>query len=141
VLKIGWMIAAAVALTGCATVWSRGIVQDARGESLPNAMARVVDKKGDNPVATTLTNFNGCFMLGPFVAPQSRDFELEIGAPGYKTATFAFDLQTPILFVRLLPDSSEAASDIHPATYSERTGKYEPLCVPPLPPGAEQLSP
>jgi len=133
--------AVAVLPAGCATVWTRGLVQDTDGAGIPAASVRALDERGATPVFETTTDRNGCFMLGPAAARGRRHFVLEIVAPGYERAAFDFDLQTPILFVRLVTTSSGAPSDIRPATYRERAERWEPLCAPPMPPGAEQLSP
>ncbi|HWZ86649.1 MAG TPA: carboxypeptidase-like regulatory domain-containing protein, partial [Thermoanaerobaculia bacterium] len=135
------LCATAALLSGCATVWSRGVVQDAGGASIQSASIRVVQAGSSKPAAVIPVDRNGCFMVGPFVAHGEHRFELEVSAPGYKPATFEFDLQTPVLFGTLVPASAGESSEIRPATATEREGTWAPLCIPPMPPGASQLSP
>ena len=135
------LCAAALLWTGCATVWSRGIVQNGGGESIQTATVQVLEGGDAKPVATISVDRNGCFMVGPFVAKGEHRFTLEISAPGFKPSTYDFELQTPILVATLVPTSSEAPSEIRPADASERENTWMPLCVPPTPQGASQLSP
>jgi hypothetical protein len=135
------LCALAPALTGCATVWTRGVVVDAGGAPVPGVPLDLRDGGSGKLVSRTSTDANGCFLLGPFAAGAARSFELEAGSPGYKRATFAFALETPILLVLLEPPDSEASSAIRPATYAERAGKFDPFCVPSWPPGAQELGP
>lgn len=80
------LCAVAVLSAGCDTVWTRGLVQDADGASIPGASVRVLDDRGAKPVPDTTTGRNGCFMLGPVAARGRRHLELEIIAPGYETS-------------------------------------------------------
>ncbi len=64
-----------------------------------------------------------------------------MAAPGYAPATFDFRLETPILIVKLAKTGSDARSEIHAASGSEREDQWEPYCNPPLPPGAQELAP
>ncbi len=135
------LCALAAALAGCATVWTRGVVIDAGGAPLANVPLELRNGETGTLVAAAATDANGCFLLGPFAAGAARSFELDAGPPGYKRATLAFALETPILLVTLAPPGSEASSAIRPATYAERTANFDPFCVPSWPPGAQALAP
>jgi hypothetical protein len=117
------------------------VVQDTGGASIQNASIRVVQAGSAKAAAVIPVDRNGCFMVGPFVARGEHRFELEVSAPGFKPATFEFDLQTPVLFGTLVPTSAGEPSEIRPANSAERESIWAPLCIPPMPPGASQLSP
>lgn len=131
--------AAAALITGC-SIWSRGLVS-ANGGPVGGADVRVLEAENGALVGATRTDSNGCFFLSLKAPRGQRHFTLEIGASGFKPARLNFELETPVLLATLTADSSERPSEIRPATASERSDQWTPQCVPPMPPGAEQLSP
>jgi hypothetical protein len=124
---------------GCSAIWIRGIVRNESGEFLPGASARVT--AGPEAIASTPTGGYGCLLIAHSVPKNVRHFRLEVAAPGYKAATFDFELDTPVLVATLAPSSSEAQSTLRPATNSERADLWQAYCDPPLPPGAQTLGP
>ncbi len=128
---------------GCASIWTRGIVQDEQGGLVATASVRVVSVAGSNPVAMASTDMFGCFLVSHFAPRGERRFRLEVTAPGYELATFDLDLQAPvpILVATLARSAFGSQSAIHPATDSERKDRWEAFCDPLLPPGSQTLAP
>ena len=126
---------------GCATAYTRGIVEDAGGAAVPGASVRLVGA-GDRPVDTSLTDAHGCFFLQRTAPKGERRFTLEIGAEGYKSARLEVVLQPPILLATLATASSDGQSRIRPTTAGQRSEKWEPACIPLIAGGgAQQLAP
>ena len=126
---------------GCATAYTRGIVEDPGGGAVAGANVRL-GGAGERPVETSLTDAHGCFLLQRTAPKGERRFTLEIGAEGYKSARLEVALQPPILLVTLAPDSSYGESRIRPTTSAERSEKWEPECIPLFAGGgAQQLAP
>jgi hypothetical protein len=134
-------VAAAALTSGCASIWSRGIVLDEQGKILTSATVTVASAAGSGTVADMPTDSFGCFLVARKAPKDERKFRLEVSAPGYAAATFDFGLETPILVARLAKADSGARSEIHPASRDEQDDKWTPYCNPPLPPGASQLAP
>jgi hypothetical protein len=140
-LAAAGLLAAALMGNGCTTVWIRGIVQDRSGESISGASVRLLEAGEEKPVATRTADRNGCFMVEPFAPRGEHRFTLEITAPGFKPATYEFELQTPVFYAALAPSPSDAQSEIRLADLSEREDTWMPLCIETAPLGAAQLSP
>jgi hypothetical protein len=133
---------AATALTsGCASIWSRGIVLDEQGHLVRTASVTVTSEAGSGTVAEMPTDSFGCFLVARVAPKGERKFRLSVAAPGYAPATFDFGLETPILIAKLAKEDSGTRSEIHPASLDEQDDKWTPYCNPPSPPGAQQLSP
>ena len=136
------LFAIAAGLTsGCASIWSRGIVLDEQGHIVKNASVTVTSVAGSGTVADMPTDSFGCFLVARVAPKGERKFRLEVAAPGYAPATFEFRLETPILIAKLANADSPARSEIHPASRDEQDEKWTPYCNPPLPPGAQELAP
>ena len=126
---------------GCATIYTRGLVEDAAGAPLGGASVRLSATTGE-AVAAAATDGHGCFFLQRSAPKGQRRFTLEIAAPGFKAARLEVPLEPPILVGTLAPDPSAAESGIRPTTSAERAQKWEPRCIPLYPGGgAQQLSP
>jgi hypothetical protein len=131
----------AVATLRCATIYSRGYVEDAAGAAIPAASVRLLDSDG-RVVAADRTDANGCFFLQRGAPAKQRRFTLEIGAEGFKAAHLDVPLEPPILHVVLAPGSSAGESAIRATTPAERSDDWSPRCIPLYPGGgAQQLSP
>ncbi len=124
----------------CATVYTRGLVEDGAGAPLPGASVHLTGEGGVT-VAAAATDGHGCFFLQRSAPKGERRFMLEVAAPGFKAARLEVPLEPPVLLVTLAPDSSAADSGIRATTSTERAEKWEPRCTPLLPPGAQELSP
>ena len=125
----------------CATVYSRGVVEDAGGAPVPLASVRLVGA-GDRTVATTVTDANGCFFLQKTAPKDEKRFTLEIVAAGYRSARLDVPLQPPILLATLAASSSPEESRIRSTTAAERSERWEPRCIPFFPGGgAQELAP
>jgi Carboxypeptidase regulatory-like domain len=126
---------------GCATIYSRGIVEVGAGDPVPGAEVRLATSTGQ-AVAAARTDANGCFFLQKTAPKNERRFILEIGAEGYKSAHLEVGLQPPILLVTLVPPSTEGESRVRATTAAERSEKWEPRCIPLFAGGgAQQLAP
>ena len=134
-------IVAASLTSGCASIWSRGLVQDDQGQVLPAASVRVSSVANAGTVFAAGTDMFGCFLVSKSPPKGERHFRLEITASGYQPATFDFDLETPILIATLARTGSGSQSGIHPATEAEREDRWEAYCNPKFPPGAQTLGP
>lgn len=125
----------------CATVYSRGYVEDGAGAPVPAANVRLLAADG-RVVAADRTDANGCFFLQRGAPKNERRFTLEIGAEGFKAARLEVRLEPPVLRVVLAPASSSDESGIRAATAAERSDRWSPRCIPLYPGGgAQQLSP
>lgn len=137
------LVAILVALPAfrCATIYSRGLVEDAAGAPVPGASVRMIGA-GGGTVAAAITDAHGCFFLQRAARGDERRFTLEIAAPGFKTARLDVPREPPILLAALAPDSSAEDGGIRATTTSERAEKWEPRCIPLFPGGgAQELSP
>ena len=131
---IGARPAASVALfllpaLGCATAYSRGLVQDSAGAAVPGATVRLVGAAHET-VAAARTDANGCFFLQQTAPKGEKRLTLEIDAEGFAAARLEVALQPPVFLVTLVPASSGAQSRIRPTTADERSGKWETQCIP-----------
>ena len=133
-------VLAAVAM-GCATIYSRGIVEGAAGDPVPGAEIRLATS-GGRTVTATRTDANGCFFIQKTAPKHERRFTLEVGADGYRLARTEIGLTPPILLVTLVPASAEGESRLRETTAAERSEKWEPRCIPLFAGGgAQQLAP
>jgi hypothetical protein len=137
---VGAILAASALGSGCASIWSRGIVQDEQGRVVSHASVRVVGADSETVAAASTDEF-GCFLIGRLPPKGQRRFRLEIFAEGREPASFDFDLETPILIATLAKSGEAAHSAIHAASPTERTDRWEAYCDPPLPPGSQELAP
>jgi hypothetical protein len=125
----------------CTGIWSRGIVEDSGTRAIGGAVVRVLDAQAERVISTDRTDVNGCFFFSLRPPKGEHRFTLEVSAPGYRTLRHEFALETPILVATLAADSESGESEIRAATPAERTDRWGPQCVPPMPPGAQSLSP
>ena len=114
---------------GCATAYTRGLVEDSSGAAVPGASARLVGA-GAQIVAAERTDAHGCFFLQRTAPKGERQFTLEIAAEGYKPVRLEVPLQPPIFLVTLALASSGEESGIRPTTAAERRDQWEPQCIP-----------
>jgi hypothetical protein len=126
---------------GCATAYTRGIVEGPAGAAVPGATVRLVGA-GDRTIAAEITDAHGCFFIQRTAPKGEQRFTLEITAEGYKAARLDVPLQPPIFLARLAPSSSRDESGIRATTAAERRDRWEPECIPLFAGGgAQQLSP
>ena len=126
--------------SGCASIWSRGIVLNEQRQILTHSSVSVTSVTGSETILNTPTDSFGCFLIARVAPKGDRNFRLEVGAPGYAPVTFDFRLETPILIVRLAKTGSDARSEIHPASPDETEDRWTPYSNPSLP-GAQELAP
>jgi len=122
-------------LSGCATVFTRGIVHDAAGEPIGNASVRVTSVESGKLVAEAVTDTSGCFNLHQFPPDSGRHFRLDVSLQGYKRVSFAFALESPVLEGTLAAGSSSKESVLQPLTREQAYGRWELICAPPSPVG------
>jgi len=139
----GLLAAAASTLlsAGCATIYARGLVRDAGGSPVGNAVVRVTSDETARPIAVSKTDANGCFSVSELAPRHRRGFTIEAAAPGFEPAAFRFTLHSPILLATLAGASADARSEIRSMSPKERSTLWEPLCVPAIPREASSLSP
>jgi hypothetical protein len=113
----------------CATVYSRGYVEDGGGSPVPAANVRLVGADGQT-IAADRTDANGCFFLQRGAPKNESHFTLQIGAEGFKAARLEVPLQPPIVRVVLAPASSPDESRIRETTAAERSDTWSPRCIP-----------
>ena len=75
------------------------------------------------------TTPKGCFTFSDVAPRHEKQFTLDISAPGYKPVHLDLGAYKVTLLVTLAPDSAEEQSELHPMTYDQTVGIYEPLCV------------
>jgi hypothetical protein len=121
----------------CATIYSRGIVEDGARAPVGGASVRLLGP-GGGTVASAITDAHGCFFLQQTAPRGEKRFILEIGADRYKAARLDVPLQPPILLATLAPDSSDGESRIRSMTASERSDEWERQCIPLFPGGGAQ---
>lgn len=130
ILALPWLGAS------CATVYTRGVVRNKAGEPIGNASVRVTSVESGQLVIAAVTDAAGCFILHRFPPDRrNRHFRLDVRMPGYKPASFLFDLQSPILLGTLAPESSTRQSLLEPLTNEQAYGEWELVCAPPNPTG------
>jgi hypothetical protein len=134
--------AAALLCGGCAMVGARGVVRNAAGAEIENATIQIATASGTPSVLDAQqTTPNGCFTFSDVAPRHEKRFTLDISAPGYKPAHLDLGADKVTLLVTLAPDSAEQASELHPMTYDQTVGIYEPLCVTFVSHGASTLGP
>jgi hypothetical protein len=135
-LSAGLLAASLALLQGCATVFIRGILQDAAGEPIGGASIRLTSVASGKLVAEGVTNTSGCFNLHQFPPDEGRQFRLDITRAGYKAASYMFELsQNPVLQGTLAPDPSEKESVLVRLTRGQTYGTWQLVCDPPNPTG------
>ena len=141
VLLVFSLGAAGALAVGCSTIYSRGLVEDLRGDPVAGADVRLLYAENASQVSARRADANGCFFFNLRAPRDRRHFTLEIGAAALKPARLDVPLQPPVLIATLAAASEEASSAIRPASLRERSEKWEPRCIPVYPPGAQQLAP
>jgi hypothetical protein len=119
----------AVPALRCATVYSRGLVEDGVGAPVGGAHVRLLGAGGET-VASTLTDAHGCFFLQRTAPRGEKRFTLEIGAQNTRAARLDVPRQPPILLATLVPASSDGEGRIRSMTASERSDRWERQCIP-----------
>lgn len=135
--RLGLTLLASLPALRCATIYSRGLVEDGAGAPVGGADVRLL-RAGGETVASAVTDDHGCFFLQRTAPRGERRFTLEIGAASYRPARLDVPLQPPVLLATLVADSSSGESRIRSTTAAERSGKWEPRCIPLFPGGGAQ---
>ena len=135
--RLGLTLLASLPALRCATIYSRGLVEDGAGTPVGGARVRLL-RAGGETVASAVTAARGCFFLQRTAPRGERRFTLEIGAASYRPARLDVPLQPPVLLANLVADSSSGESRIRSTTAAERSGKWEPRCIPLFPGGGAQ---
>ena len=110
-------------------VGARGVVRNAAGAEIEDATVQIATTSGTSVLDVQQTTPNGCFTFSDVAPRHETRFTLDISAPGYKPAHLDLGAYKVTLLVILAPDSAEEASELHPMTYDQTVGIYEPLCV------------
>lgn len=135
-------LVAAVALApACATIFTRGQVEDASGDPVGGADVRILDEAGSALLARDRTDSHGCFFFSLRAPKGQPRFTIEVDAAGFRPARRDFARETDLLIAVLAPTAAAGESQVRVATSSERLDRWVPNCVPPMPPGAESLGP
>jgi len=135
-LAIALLAGIQVLFPACATVFTRGILQDAAGEPIGGASVRVVSVASGKLVVEAVSDTSGCFNLHQFPPDSGRQFRLDIARAGYKPASYTFDMaQSPVLQGTLAPDAAEKQSVLVLLTRGQVYGTWQLVCAPPNPTG------
>ena len=110
-------------------VGARGVVRNAAGAEIEDATVQIATTSGTSVLDVQQTTPNGCFTFSDVAPRHETRFTLDISAPGYKPAHLDLGAYKVTLLVILAPDFAEQASELHPMTYDQTVGIYEPLCV------------
>jgi hypothetical protein len=110
-------------------VGARGVVRNAAGAEIENATVQIATASGMSILDVQQTTPKGCFTFSDVAPRHEKQFTLDISAPGYKPVHLDLGAYKVTLLVTLAPDSAEEQSELHPMTYDQTVGIYEPLCV------------
>ena len=121
-------------------MFTRGLIDDGRGNPVVGAHVRVLDDTGA-PLAFTFTNVNGCFLISARAPKGAKRYTIDIAATGFKPVRQDFDLGADVLIGALAPSSTPEESRLHVATSSERSDRWIPICAPPATMGSDSLTP
>ncbi len=110
-------------------VGARGVVRNAAGAETENATVQIATASGMSVLDVQQTTPKGCFTFSDVAPRHEKQFTLDISAPGYKPVHLDLGAYKVTLLVTLAPDSAEEQSELHPMTYDQTVGIYEPLCV------------
>lgn len=138
--KVVLVLAAAAACAGCSSVFTRGLIDDGRGNPVVAARVRVLDDTGA-PLALSSTNASGCFLISARAPKGAKRYTIDVAASGFKPVRQDFDLGADVLIGSLAPTTEPQLSRIHVATPTERSDRWIPTCAPPATMGSDALTP
>jgi len=131
---------AGLSAAGCASVTVHGIVRDAQGQPVSNAVAKVSDGATGATIVDGASDANGCLGLFELVKGNSQAFVFRVEASGYREAALSFSRKDVLtLAVTLMAESGPAESTVRRLPWDEPPTTYRIPCVPEVPPGAGMI--
>lgn len=129
-----------LSLSGCATVWARGIVRDQEGQPIAGATVTLSPAGSTSASSSGVSEHNGCFNILSSAKKDQTRFVLTVGASGFKELSASFTRKERLTAtVTLLAESQPGDSSLTRVPESEERRVYEEACIPPPVPGAMSL--
>jgi hypothetical protein len=124
------LLALAILLDGCRSIWVRGVIQTADEHPIANASVTARSAEPGTHVVAGASETNGCFDLFHAIGRNENGYFLEVDSPGYKPVRVALAIHVEnLLLVTLEPIASPQPSQATPISYGARALRYGP-CEP-----------
>jgi len=125
------LLALALLVAGCRSVWVQGVIQTADEKPIANVSVTLQPGQPHGHDLAGSSDSNGCFDLFETVARNQDHYTLIVDSPGYKAVSIAVALRREnLLLVTLEPATSSNPSAARPIQSAERYGRFGVPCEP-----------